>query len=69
MKAADLKTYNAHITVMEKAGTDPEYIQGWQGGFLINPKREEQRTNEAYDAGYEDGTAHETTNFKKWAKK
>jgi hypothetical protein len=69
MRAADLKTYNAHITAMEKAGVDPEYVHGWQGGFLVNPKREEQRVTEAYEAGYEDGAAHKTDGFKNWAKK
>jgi hypothetical protein len=69
MKAADLKQYNVHVTAMEKAGVDPEYVQGWQGGFLVNPKREQQRSNEKYEAGYDDGVAHNTDNFKKWAKK
>ena len=69
MKAEDLKQYNIHVTAMEKAAVDAEYIQGWQGGFLVNPKRETQRLNESYEAGYDDGVAHNTDNFKKWVKK
>ena len=68
MNAQDLQTYHAHVDAMEKAGVDAEYIQGWQGGFLINPIREEQRINDAYNAGYEDGTARNMDNFKNFAK-
>ena len=53
---------------MEEMGVDPEYIQGWQGGYVHNPLREEQRLNEAYEAGYEDGKAHTTENFGNWTK-
>ena len=34
--------YNA-VTKMEEAGVDPEYIVGWEGGYVLNPPREEQR--------------------------
>jgi len=68
MNAQDLQTYHAHVDAMEKAGVDPEYIQGWQGGFLINPIREEQRLNDAYSAGYDDGTERNMDNYKKFAK-
>ena len=44
-----------------------EYIQGWQAGFLQNPKREEQRVTEAYDAGYADGEEKSTDNFSNWS--
>jgi len=47
--------YYQTIERLEKTGVDREYIQGWIGGFLGNPKREEQRVTEAYEAGYEDG--------------
>lgn len=63
------QTYYEAVTKMEKAGVDPEYINGWQCGFLLNPKREEQRLNDAYDAGYDDGTSHNADNFNKWLKK
>jgi len=52
--------YYDTVVKLEKDGTDPEYIQGWQGGYVMNPEREEQRLNDAYNAGYEDGTAHNT---------
>ena len=68
MNTQDLKIYHAHVDAMEKAGVDPEYVQGWQGGFLVNPKREEQRVTEAYDAGFDDGTARNMDNYKKFAK-
>ena len=51
---------------MEKASVDPEYVLGWQGGYLGHPKREEQRANDAYNAGYEDGSNKCTDNFEKW---
>ena len=52
--------YYDAVTKMEEMNVDPEYVQGWQGGYLLNPEREEQRVNEAYSAGYEDGKAHNT---------
>ena len=64
----NLDTYHKTVVEMEKAGVDPEYLQGWQGGFLVNPKREEQRITEAYDAGYEDGSNGVTDNYKSWVK-
>ena len=60
--------YYDAVTKMEKMGVDPEYIQGWQGGFLLNPEREEQRVTEAYSAGYEDGKKKNTDNFSNWVK-
>ncbi len=53
------KMYYETIDKLEKMGVDREYIQGWIGGYLENPKREEQRITEAYEAGYDDGTAKE----------
>lgn len=60
--------YRETITKMENASVDPEYVLGWQGGYLKHPKREEQRTTEAYDAGYEDGQNKAGDNFEKWKK-
>ena len=68
MNPAQLKIYHDAVDAMEKAGVDPEYIQGWQGGFLVNPKREEQRVTEAYDAGYDDGSEKNADNYKNWVK-
>ena len=56
------KTYYETVTKLEKDGIDPEYIQGWAGGFLENPLREEQRVTDAYTAGYEDGKNQSTDN-------
>lgn len=56
------------VTKMEEMGVDAEYIQGWQGGYLCNVKREEQRVTEAYEAGYEDGLEKSVDNFSKWVK-
>ena len=61
--------YYETIDKMEKGGVDKEYINGWAGGFLHNPKREEQRITEAYEAGYSDGAAKKTDGFKSWVKK
>ena len=47
--------YHDYTVKMESEGVNPEYIQGWQGGYVCNPEREEQRVTEAYTAGYEDG--------------
>jgi len=69
MNSAQLKIYHDTVDAMEKAGVDPEYVQGWQGGFLVNPKREEQRVTEAYEAGYDDGSEKNADNYKNWIKK
>lgn len=61
--------YYDAVTKMEQMGVDPEYIQGWEGGYVLNPPREEQRVTEAYEAGYEDGKAHSLDNLDKWVKK
>jgi len=52
--------YYETIRKLEKEGVNPEYVQGWASGFLGNPAREEQRANEAYEAGYEDGSGQVT---------
>jgi hypothetical protein len=54
---------------MEKKGVDKEYINGWACGFLHNPKREEQRLNDAYNTGYDDGHAGKTDGFTAFVKK
>ncbi len=63
------QTYYDAVTKMEELGVDEEYIQGWMGGYLRNPEREEQRVNEAYEAGYADGKEKNTDNFSNWVKK
>ena len=61
--------YYAAIDKMEKANVSREYIVGWASGYLQNPKVEEQRLNDAYEAGSEDGEAKNDGNFNEWAGK
>lgn len=58
--------YYAAIDKMEKAKVSREYIVGWASGYLQNPKLEEQRLNNAYDAGYTDGEEKNDGNFTAW---
>lgn len=60
------KTYYETVDRLERLGVDWEYIQGWVGGYLGNPKREEQRLTEAYSAGYEDGCNKSTDHASSW---
>ena len=60
------KNYYEMVDKLEKMGVDPEYIQGWVGGYLENPEREEQRVTEAYTVGYEDGKNQVTDNAEKF---
>ena len=62
------QAYRDAITKMETAKVDPEYILGWQGGYLGHPEREEQRVTDAYTAGYEDGQEKKTDGFDKFKK-
>ena len=59
-------TYYQTIEQLEKLGVDPEYVQGWVGGYLGNPEREEQRISEAYKAGYHDGRKRLTDAALNW---
>ncbi|WP_298608463.1 hypothetical protein [uncultured Thiothrix sp.] len=58
--------YYAAVVAMEKAGTNSEFVQGWQNGYLYNPLREEQRLNAAYEAGYDAGKSHDLEAYKDW---
>lgn len=58
--------YYDAVTKMENANTQPDYVEGWQSGYICNPMREEQRLTEAYEAGYEDGKEKNSDNFSKW---
>jgi len=64
-----MNPYYDAITKMEKAGVDPEYISGWASAYYLNPKREEQRVNDAYNAGYEKGMEKDASGFESWVKK
>lgn len=61
--------YYETIDKMEKSKVDAEYINGWASGYLRNPKREEQRITEAYEAGYQDGLSKKVDNFQNWVRK
>lgn len=63
------KAYYETVNAMEKKGVNKEYINGWASGYLHNPKREEQRVTEAYEAGYSDGHAGKTDGYSSWAGK
>ena len=62
----DYTLYHKTITEMEQNKVDRDYIQGWIGGFMGNPKREEQRASEAYEKGFEDGANKVTSNYQDW---
>ncbi|MGB0721919.1 MAG: Alvin_2107 family globule sulfur oxidation protein [Gammaproteobacteria bacterium] len=61
-------TYYEAVSTMERMGVDREYLQGWIGGYLGNPKREPQRLSEAYEAGYEHGRSRTTEHFAQWVR-
>jgi hypothetical protein len=61
--------YYDAIDRMEKKKVDPEYINGWASGFLHNPKREEQRVSDAYEAGYAHGLEKNAGSFDAWIRK
>ena len=61
--------YYEAIDRMEKQRVDPEYINGWASGFLHNPKREEQRANDAYEAGYAHGHEKKADGFEPWIRR
>ena len=63
------KEYYTAIDKMEKANVARDYIVGWASGFLQNPKKEEQRINDAYESGYTDGEAKNDGNFDGWVDK
>jgi hypothetical protein len=61
--------YYETIDTMEKQAVDREYVNGWACGYLHNPKREVQRLNEAYEAGYADGWQKKSDGFSAWIRK
>ena len=60
------QAYYDFTVKMESDGVNPEYIQGWQGGYVNNPEREEQRVTDAYSAGYEHGLEKNTDGSGDW---
>jgi ribosomal protein S2 len=62
----DHALYHKTIVELEKKKVNADYIQGWIGGFMGNPKREEQRVTDAYDQGFEDGENQDTSKHENW---
>ena len=62
----DHQFYRQTVARMQEMRVDPDYIQGWIGGYMGNPRREEQRVTEAYGSGYEDGEKHDGASFERW---
>lgn len=58
--------YYDTISDLQKQNIAPDYIVGWASGFLGNPKVEEQRITESYQAGYDDGKNRNIDNAKNW---
>ena len=52
--------YYQTISKLEQDNVSTEYILGWASGFLGNPKIEEQRITDGYEAGYNDGKSGNT---------
>jgi len=61
--------YYETINKMQKANVSREYVVGWASGYLHNPQREEQRLNDAYEAGYADGEAQNLDGYSDWVGK
>jgi hypothetical protein len=64
----DREFYYDAVDKMQNLQVDPEYVQGWIGGYMGNPKREEQRITAPYEAGYEDGGNSDVSKFDQWVK-
>ena len=64
----DRTFYYTAVDKMQKMQVDSEYVHGWIGGYMGNPKREEQRISDAYEAGYEDGESSNVSKFEGWTK-
>ena len=60
------KFYYDAVDQMQKMKVDRNYMLGWIGGYMHNPKVEEQRVTESYQAGYADGENEDTKNFHSW---
>lgn len=59
-------TYYETISKLEQQNIARDYILGWASGFLGNPKIEEQRITESWEAGYEDGKEKNIDNASNW---
>ncbi len=63
------RTYHDMLDMMEKAGVEKQYIDGWACGYLHNPRRGQQYITEGYEAGYKDGFAKAMDGYKAWLPK
>jgi len=59
-------TYYETISKLEQQNIAREYIIGWASGYLGNPKIEEQRSSESWEAGYQDGQEKNTEQAANW---
>ncbi len=62
----DYDFYHDTVGRMQRLGVRGDYLQGWIGGYMGNPKREEQRISEAYEAGYRDGENADDSKVGDW---
>ncbi len=60
------ESYYRAVDEMERLKVRRDYLLGWIGGYLGNPKLEEQRVTEAYEAGYEHGADRDRSHFSEW---
>ena len=60
--------FSMRIVFQERMFARQYYILGWEGGYVLNPPREEQRVTDAYEAGYDDGKEKNADNFSNWTK-
>lgn len=62
----DYGFYHDTVDRLQQLQVHDDYIQGWIGGYLGNPKREEQRISDAYEAGYQDGGNADASKMGEW---
>jgi ribosome modulation factor len=62
----DYAFYHDCVSRMQRMNVREDYIQGWIGGYMGNPKREEQRVSDAYEAGYQDGENGDASKMGDW---
>ena len=60
--------YYEAIDKMEKADVQRDYIVGWASGYLDNPRIEQQRVTDSWEAGYNDGKEKNDSNFSSWSR-
>ncbi len=61
----EMSYYDAVCRMIE-LNVDPEYMEGWMGGYLRNPRREEGEITQEYSTGFEDGLERDTRHFCSW---